>query len=163
MPSILASGTITTMTSAHRTRTDSAVRFRDTDQGQRQRDALRAAERDSGRKRSAIVADLDAEINIGHDQFLRYLRGDTPLRWDQIGVFARALGCTQAGLTRALGLLDDEREDIRARSAEALGPTWADGAPETVEAMTEGLLRLSPADRARVLEQITEGRPCLDV
>lgn len=99
-----------------------AVRFRDTAKGQQQRDVLRQLERDSGRKRSAIVADLDAELNVGHDQYRRYLRGDTPLRWDQIDAFARACRTTKADLVRALGLMDDEPDpEILRRTNAALG------------------------------------------
>jgi hypothetical protein len=79
------------------------VGYRDTPEGQRQAKALRDAERDSGRKRSEIVAVLPME----HDQYKRYLRGDTPLRWDQIPLFAEAYGIKAADLSRALGLMDD--------------------------------------------------------
>jgi hypothetical protein len=132
---------------------DAAARFRDTEKGRQQRETLRRLERESGRKRSAIVADLDREIEVGHDQYRRYLRGDTPLRWDQIGVFAWAFKVSQAELTRALGLLNDEIDPaIRARVDEAVGPLPVTEAGRDDMARIAG--RLDPAVRRQVLDQI---------
>lgn len=136
-------------------RADAAVRFRDTDKGQQQRDVLRRLEQQSGRKRSAIVAELDAEINVGHDQYRRYLRGDTPLRWDQIDVFARAFGATKAELSRALGLLDDEPiPALLSRTVAALGACSDD---ETARAVERELRKRTPSERSELLADLREG------
>jgi hypothetical protein len=134
-----------------------ATRFRATEKGQRQQAALRRFERESGRKRSAIVADLDREIEVGHDQYRRYLRGDTPLRWDQIGVFARALNATQADLTRALGLLDDEPVSaVDAAIREALAGAKVAGGQRGLDQIADSLEPLSDEDREHVLRTVAE-------
>jgi hypothetical protein len=141
-------------------RAEDAVRFRDTPAGERQRDVLRQLERDSKRKRVEIVAELYAEIAVQHDQYRRYLRGDTPLRWDQIGAFARALRTTQSALSRALGLLDDEgvdtrtlREILHGRIPEADIERFAvehEGKPlADQQAAAHGILRLAALQRER--------------
>jgi hypothetical protein len=137
--------------------TEGAVRFRNTDEGRRQRDALRKLERDSGRRRSAIVADLDREIEVGHDQYRRYLRGDTPLRLDQIGAFARALKVAQSTLTRALGLMDDEPVSaLDAQIREALAGAKVAGGQRGLDQIAESLEPLSDEDREHVLRTVSE-------
>lgn len=138
-------------------RADDAVRFRYTEKGARQRDVLRQLEQDSGRKRSAIVADLDAQINVGHDQYRRYLRGDTPLRWDQIDVFAKALNTTKAELSRALGLLDDDPDPVlRARAAEAVGPGIAPEMGATLDDIARELGKHDPKLQDDLLRQMRD-------
>jgi hypothetical protein len=119
---------------------------------------LRRFEEKSQRKRAQIVADLYGGLGVQHDQYRRYLRGDTPLRWDQIGAFARALGTTTPCLTQALGLMDDEdtrtlREilhghipegDIERFEAEHEGKPLADQ-----QAAAYGILRLAALQRER--------------
>lgn len=82
--------------------------YRETPLGKRQGKVLSDLEKASGRTRKAIVAD----VSFGHDQYKRYLRGDTPMKWDQIPQFARAFRIPIADLTRRLGLLDDEVAEI---------------------------------------------------
>lgn len=76
--------------------------YRDTPAGERQARVLQALERAAGRRRAEIVAGLPLE----HDQYRRYLRGDTPLRWDQIATFAAAYGVSTEHVARELGLID---------------------------------------------------------
>jgi len=102
---------------------DATVKFRDTPQGARQREVLRALEKDAGRKRAFIVADLTTDIEVGHDQYRRYLRGDTPLQWSHFSAFAKAFKVTTSELTRALGLMDDEVDPgLMDRVLDALRP-----------------------------------------
>lgn len=136
-------------------RADEAVRFRETERGRRQGAALRDLEQGSGRKRSAIVADLDDAIRVGHDQYRRYLRGDTPLRIDQFDAFAAAYRVTKADLARALGLLDDDVDAaLRARAAEAVGPDFAPQMGRTLDAVARTLAQHGTDIQDEVLEQI---------
>lgn len=83
-------------------RAERAVAYRETSEGQRQATVLRQAEQDSGRKRSEIVAELPME----HDQYKRYVRGDTPIKWDQVPQFAAVYGMSPAVLAERLGLAE---------------------------------------------------------
>jgi hypothetical protein len=85
------------------------------------------------------------------------------LRTDQIADFAAAYGVTTAHLTRALGLLDDEHDTLRARAVEAIGPTWAEQMPEMADAMATEAAKLSPAAQDQLLAAVEahrRGVPC---
>jgi hypothetical protein len=120
-----------------------AMGYRGTPEGQRQASVLRAAEHAAGRARSLIVAGLPME----HDQYKRYVRGDTPLKWDQIPLFAAAYGVPTQDLTRALGLVapDDPDWDFLAE----LKRLWPNH-PEAVEATYRGLAH-APQDVQRIV------------
>lgn len=136
-------------------RADDAVRFKDTNRSRQQSTGLRQLEKDSGRKRSAIVAELDEAIRVGHDQYRRYLRGDTSLNTGQFDAFARAFKVTTAELTRAIGLLDDEPDAaLMGRCVEALGECSDDETARTVE---RNLRPLSSAEQADQLSDIRAG------
>lgn len=82
---------------------------RPTEARQLQAWALGAAEKvalkkDKKQTRTKLAADLD----LGYDQYLRYVNGTTPLRVEQIVSFARAYGITPFELSHRLGLTDDD-------------------------------------------------------
>lgn len=56
--------------------------------GSRQREALTALQRESGKAATAVAA----EIGRSYNQYLRYVWGQTPLRIDQLETFAAAYG-----------------------------------------------------------------------
>lgn len=72
--------------------------------GRKQREALRALQRASGRTATEIAY----EVGMSDPQYRRYLAGSAMLRVDQLEPFARAFGVTVADLSRRLGLMDDE-------------------------------------------------------
>lgn len=138
-------------------RVDNSVRFQDTDRGGQQSNGLRRLEKASGRKRSAIVAELDEALEIGHDQYRRYLRGETPLKLDQFDAFAHAFRVTTAELSRAIGLLDDEVDPaLRQRAADALGPAFMREAPERATDLARELAKMSPVDQDAALRELAE-------
>ena len=142
---------------------EDAVRFRDTEKGRAQSEVLRSFESDCGRKRSVIVAELTEAIDVQHDQYRRYLRGDTPLKWDQIGAFARAFRVTTAALTQALGLMDDAAitataeppDDPTWNFLEELRRAWPDD-PEAVEATYRRLGGAPQSIQRAVIDAIRE-------
>jgi hypothetical protein len=84
-------------------RTELRVGYRATPAGEQQARVLQDLERACGRRRAEIVAELPME----HDQYRRYLRGDTPLRWDQIATFAAAYRVSAASVAKLLGLVEE--------------------------------------------------------
>lgn len=127
--------------------------FKDTAEGRRQSEVLRRLERDSGRKRSEIVAELPVE----HDQYRRYLRGGSPLRWDHVSLFAAAFRVPTAHLSQALGLFDDaDLPSLCQRSREAVGPSGIEGGEDGINEMARVLNTLAPDDQDRILRQVAE-------
>lgn len=75
---------------------------------QYQERALQAAERQVNKSRTKLAADL----GIGYDQYARYVNGDTPLKFEQVALFADAYGLDpqilgQAILTGDVGPIED--------------------------------------------------------
>lgn len=122
------------------------MKYRETADGKRQAKTLRALEKASGRKPKEIVS----ELPLGHDQYKRYKRGDTPMKWDQIPLFASAYGTSAPAIAGALGLCDEP--DLRAALASVLPEDDA----ELVEHALRAFARLNSSERAESLQMLSD-------
>lgn len=139
--------------------TDRAVIDRPTFDGQRQRDALTAAQKRSGRD----ATDVAHEVGLSYPQYNRYLWGRLPLRTDQIAAFAAAYRITKAELSRALGLMDDEDlAALRERAIAVLGPENAAVADDVARGLlghTDDVRDAALASMQDVLGRLAKGDP----
>lgn len=111
--------------------------------------------RDKGRSRTQIAA----ELGLGYDQYARYVNGDTPIRFEQIDLFAGVYGVHPHDLGRAIlsgDLTDLEwtmagalRSHIPEADIPAFEAEWAGKTVLEQRAAAEGIIANANRARAR--------------
>lgn len=109
-----------------------------------------------GRKRGKSRTQLAVETGLGYDQYLRYVNGETPIRVEQIGLFARAYDLDpdvlgQAIVTGDTSELVAESWDFRAELAAA-----APDRPDMAEQLWRENLDQSESDQRAIVAALRE-------
>lgn len=149
---------------------------------QRQAAVLFAADQLAQRKQKArgekpSRTRLAADVGMGYDQYARYVNGETPLRFDQVGLFATVYGIDPDVLGRAILAGDaqaieqlaqpaepyDMAADLRGHIPEADIPGFvAEHAAEPVveqQAAARGIKRLADEARKKAMSSRKRNRP----
>lgn len=128
-----------------------SVTVRAQQQGQR----LKRLRERTGVSKGLLMDRLGFRTSMAYDL---YERGVSVIRLDRLDDWAEAFGLSTLAFVAEV-VYGEADPELRRRAAEALGPAWAEAAPETVDVMAEELARLPPAERDRVLAQIADQRP----